>query len=318
MPYVCQYKIYLQKPNGLKKDDNMDTYPFIETKDNLSAQDFFLNYVGKKPIVIKNLTSDWRALSFWGKDYFLSLVGKDEIQVNILNNKEIKKKIYLTDYINSVMGNKSDDLNKNKDLYFYDQPLIAIIPSLQEDLKPFPLAYLESWYRPNWWKNIFLFYTTPGTIIPLHFDHLGTHNLYFHLKGEKKFIITLPDDLKYCYMTGHRSSVNPERPDYKAFPAFKKARTFEILLSPGDVLYLPPFTLHQVLSINSCISFKIDWHTKKSALLWIKKLHKGVSLKSVYYNLLYMIGIFLRVPSKFLYSAYKSSLSRVRILTIMQ
>jgi hypothetical protein len=162
----------------------MVKYPSIEVAEQLSPQDFFLKYVGKKPVILKNFVSQWRAVHFWNKDYFIKQAGNEQIEVNLFDPYGIEKQaktIPLVQYVENILQPRGAPTDHNDGSYFYAMPLTTLLSELTEDLLPFPTSYLESWYRSNWRNNLFFFYTHPGTLIPFHFDGLGTHNLYFNL-----------------------------------------------------------------------------------------------------------------------------------------
>lgn len=292
----------------------MITYPAIEKRTNITPEEFFANYVGKKPVILSGYIKQWPALSLWQKNYFISLAGDKKMNLNILSTAgKQEKEVFLKDYVNSVLGSKAGQITEQQS-YFRDLPLPTILNELKQDMSPFPLAYFPKWYHKDWIKNVFLFYTKAGTTIATHFDKLGTHNTFFHIRGRKKFILILPQDIKYCYMQRYNSCpINPEQPDFDKYPLFKHATPYEAILEPGDMLYLPPFTLHYVHSIDACISTKIDWHTRKSTMGWLARLHPKMGLANIKYNLAFMLGVLGKIPGKYVYPFYRNYLSRLRV-----
>jgi ribosomal protein L16 Arg81 hydroxylase len=286
----------------------MITYPEIETRQDLTPEIFFNEYVGKRPVVIRGLIKNWRAIELWNEDYFLSLAGEEKIRVKVGTINERKSKlVFLRDYIHKLL--KTEHGPDEKDEYLHDVPLPTILDSLRFDMEPFPISYVARWYQYKWWRNLFFFYGKAGSLTPMHFDNLGTHNLFFHVRGRKRFIIIPSSQHKYCYMEKYSwSQVDVEQPNFAKYPLFKKATPTEITLLPGDVLYMPPFTLHQVRSIDLCMSMNMDWHTKESVFLWITKLHKRMRFSRIYYNLVYMFGIIFGIPARYLYPIYSAYL----------
>lgn len=284
------------------------TYPQIESRTELSPLEFHSDFVGKKPVVIRGLIKDWPALHRWNEEYFMSLAGDKQVKVKVGTINERKEKLIpLKSYIqNLIPGNSNSSQKKKEQEYLHDIPLPTLLDPLRHDMNPFPEEFLGKWYRYKWWRNLFFFYGAAGNLTPMHFDNLGTHNLFFHVRGRKRFIIVPPTQHKYCYMHKYSwSQVDPENPDYEKFPLFRNAEPKETLLEPGDVLYLPPFTLHNVRSIDLCMSMNVDWHTKSSCFLWLTKLHKRMRFSRIYYNFVYMLGIVFGIPARQLYPIYK-------------
>ena len=282
-------------------------YKEIQIITNLSPEDFANNFVGKKAVVIKGLIKDWPAIQKWNANYFKEVGKTVDVNVKIGNprNKEYKK-LKLADYVDYV--SRSHIKNSNSiDQYLHDTQLLNLIPTLRTDLEPFVNDYLPKWYTYKWWQYILFFYGKQGATTPMHFDILGAHNLFFHIAGKKKFIIINSQEMKYCYMTGYNhSNINPENIDTTQYPLFSLAEAQEIVLHPGDVLYMPPYTLHYVKSITECISMNIDWHTKDSVLNAIKHSLKHQKFKIVWLNFLCILGLIFNLHSRYIYPLYKS------------
>lgn len=276
-------------------------YPPIERRGDLTPEEFYRDYVEKKPVI---LTGALRcpALSKWSDDYFVDLGGHTLIKAKsgkIADGATVW--LTLAEYIRGLQSPAEESA-----VYLHDFSLLSAIEQLRHDLHPFPLQYLPEWYRYKWWRNLFFFYGRKGSLTPLHFDNLGTHNLFFQVRGRKRFIIVPPSEHAHCYM--HKYSwarVDPESPDFDRHPAFRRAHPSEGIVSPGDVLYMPPFTLHHVRGLDSCISMNIDWHTKSSVLGWLSKLGTGMHWSRAAYNMIYFAGIRLGVPPSVLYPLYR-------------
>ena len=86
----------------------------------------------------------------------------------------------------------------------------------------------------------------------LHFDQYD--NLFVQIKGSKTFRIYDPQQTPalYPYPIHHpldtRSQVDLERPDHAAFPRLATATGVTITLRPGQLLFLPAYWWHEVLT----------------------------------------------------------------------
>lgn len=54
-----------------------------------------------------------------------------------------------------------------------------------------------------------------------------------------------------------QSQVTFEDPDYGAFPNFEKLRGYRVTLKPGDLLYIPPYWFHRVVSETFAVSLSV-------------------------------------------------------------
>lgn len=83
----------------------------------------------------------------------------------------------------------------------------------------------------------------------LHFDQYD--NLFVQIAGTKRFRIFEPQQTRslYAYPIHHpldtRAQVDLEHPDYVAFPRLAEAHCVELLLRPGQTLFLPAYWWHE-------------------------------------------------------------------------
>ena len=284
----------------------------VEQRCNLSGEEFFSEYVHKKPVLIKGATIKWRAITLWDDDYICSSASELKVQAQYnVTNRLTNQKLTLGEYLNLLKSPK----NLEEVPYIYNIPLLTKVSNLVNDITPFPTYYISKWYRDNWWLYTLFFYGQRNTLSPLHFDGMGTHNTFFQVQGTKQFIIVSSENRKNCYCTPRTypwSPVDPENPDLNKFPKFKNVRLYEAIVEAGDILYMPPLTLHKVRSLERSISFNIDWHTRKSVLTSFRLLKEGMYYNYsnyIYYNLLIAIGLIFNIPSKFLYPLYQKYLN---------
>ncbi|SDH71606.1 Cupin-like domain-containing protein [Pedobacter terrae] len=289
----------------------------IDTVDRLSQSEFYTNYVQlKKPVLIKKMTQDWPAIKIWDMDYFRKLGKNLKITTktaDIVNGTKISSS--LADYVDLLeVHEKSYEagIATQKPPYLHDIPLFNMLPELIADLGTFPIELFPKWYHKNWNNYIQFFMGGSGSLTPLHFDTLLTNNLFFQVKGEKKFILIKESDKENCYIEGWRwSKFDPSNPDYEKFSKTKGMELYEVDLGPGDILFIPSGMLHQVHGLSYSISFNIDWHTSKTAFRGILSGFKGAPRRNVYYNLLIYLGLKMRIPSKYILPYYKSYLNYV-------
>jgi ribosomal protein L16 Arg81 hydroxylase len=93
-----------------------------------------------------------------------------------------------------------------------------------------------------------------GVIAENHFD--GSRNSIVVLGGSRRYILAHPDqcDLLALYPKGHpsarHSAVDWSRPNMEEFPEFDQAKANEVVLTPGQVLYLPTEWFHYIISLE--------------------------------------------------------------------
>jgi lysine-specific demethylase 8 len=74
----------------------------------------------------------------------------------------------------------------------------------------------------------------------LHYDAMD--NLFVQIDGQKHVMVAAPEDSRALYPfpdTPTKSRVDPERPDFAAFPRVSRARFLTATLEAGDMLFIP-------------------------------------------------------------------------------
>lgn len=288
----------------------------VQRVNGLSSESFHRDFVNRgRPVVISGLMSQWRALHKWDEDYFNSIPGNVKINAKVGDVSRGELKPYLLgDYVKMITDHEAqinNGLTPPNPPYLHDVPLFHLVPALRKDIEPFPLHLFPKWYWNNFQNYIQFFMGYTGSLTPLHFDTLCTHNLFFQVAGRKRFILIEPEAKNLCYMEGWRwSKFNPSAPDFNKFPKAVGLKPMVAELGPGDTLYIPSGMLHQVHGLSYSISFNIDWHTKKSALTGMLSFLKGAPAMNGIYNSLIFSGL-MGIPSKYIFPHYKSYLNYV-------
>ena len=105
-----------------------------------------------------------------------------------------------------------------------------------------------------------------GTVSPTHTD--PTHNLLTQVFGKKYVRVWAPEHTDAMYASTDLKERNVSRvdPDFDcarelrtAFPKFLNAPFQDVVLEPGDALYLPPKWWHYVQSLTSSFSVSFWW-----------------------------------------------------------
>ncbi|MEH1820703.1 MAG: cupin-like domain-containing protein [Nostoc sp.] len=286
----------------------------IERRYKLSSNEFNSNYVDcEKPVIISGAIKSWNSFDKWSLEYLKDLSPALNIYAKKFSNKKIELcRLTMQEYVNLINNYEKNDQKTDSPPYCHDLPLFSLIPSLIKDVQPFPLDYLPKWYRYKWWRYCQFFIGASNSLTPLHFDCLLTNNIFFQLVGRKQFTILLPRDAKNCYRKGWRwFLVDPENPDFNKYPEYRNAKPIKFIVNPGDIVYMPPGTLHHVRSLDMSISFNIDWHTQKSSLRALAAMTKGMPVQNCYYNFLLTMGLVLKVPPQIIFKFYKSYLNYV-------
>ena len=96
-----------------------------------------------------------------------------------------------------------------------------------------------------------------GTVTPLHADY--DDNLFVQIWGSKRIFLAPPHHDEFLYPVEANallfgSPFDPEAPDFERFPMARQAALLELVVEPGDMLYVPAGWYHQVRSLSFSLS----------------------------------------------------------------
>jgi lysine-specific demethylase 8/hypoxia-inducible factor 1-alpha inhibitor (HIF hydroxylase) len=218
------------------------------------------------PVVLRQGVSEPE----WNLDYLESKIGQhkflcrfygserktlDKRQWKTIGSGISAKSLSFSEYADLVRSGQAHQ----EDIYLAKCPLVetplSASPSLQGLGQKFNL--LKGMTDFNLWAG------AGGHTESLHYDTFdGT---LIQLTGQKRVVLFPPSQLSNLYpfpLLGHLhhglklrswfSQVYPDNPDFETFPGLKEAfkHRYEVILNPGDVLYLPVGWWHEVSALG--------------------------------------------------------------------
>ena len=175
-----------------------------------------------------------------------------------------------------------------------------------DDIQPFTelLALNPQRSSVNVWMG------QPHVIAHCHYD--GYHNFFAQLYGSKKFTLFQPDNWPglYPYPFLHPSHAQTQvnlsnTLDIDSFPLAESVRALEVVLQPGDLLYMPPLWFHLVESMDVSISvnvwtdshqtavmeevFSLPLPTESNGSQWNSKQQKAIATSVMIHTLLHNV-----------------------------
>jgi len=112
-------------------------------------------------------------------------------------------------------------------------------------------TYFDKMGPPRFWLG------PAGTVTPLHCDY--DDNIFAQIWGTKRIFLAPPHHDEFLYPNEANailfgSPFDPEAPDYEKFPLARQAATVEVIVNPGDMLYVPAGWYHQVRALTFSLS----------------------------------------------------------------
>ena len=237
--------------------------PSIET---VSKKDFIHQYKKpQKPIVIKQLTSEWPARDKWDIEYLKKVAGDNVVplydSIPSVNRKHqhapattMKMKCYL-----DLLYQGEKDLR----LFFYN--ILAEAPQLTEDFT-YPNIGLKFFKRLP-----VLFCAGKGAKVQMHYDIDLADLMLCHFGGKKRVYLFPPEQTKHLYRVPFSFSslfdIDYENPDFEKYPALKYLKGGLAELHHGDALYIPSGYWHYVVYDDISFSMSLRAFPRKPKAL---------------------------------------------------
>lgn len=222
-----------------------------------SRQQFLDEYYAvNRPVVIQGAMDNWPAMKRWTADQLKARFGDRVVQVQAnrdkdaayeINQEKLKKEMTFGEFVDITESAgqtnnwymTANNSGKNK----------ATLRELWDDIILFP-EYLSDSDPTN---RGFFWFGPAGTVTPLHHDL--TNNFMAQVRGRKLVRLIAPYELANLYNTRHcYSAVDLDHVDEERFPQFKDVRVIDVVIAPGDLLFLPVGWWHYVRGLDISIT----------------------------------------------------------------
>lgn len=228
----------------------------------ITKRDFIQQYLKpQKPVVVEQLTKDWKAFEKWHLAYIDEVAGAKTVPLYDDRPVDYKEgfnephaKMKMSAYIRLLESEPT-----NYRIFLYN--LMKEVPSLQEDFQWPDLGLRLIKQLPM------LFFGGENSKVFMHFDIDYSNIFHFHFHGEKQCIIFPPNQSKYMYKVPYslisREDINFDDPDYEKWPALKQAKGYIANLKHGEMLYMPEGYWHYMKYITPGFSMSLRALPKK-------------------------------------------------------
>ncbi|PNW29549.1 cupin-like domain-containing protein [Formosa algae] len=232
---------------------NLQDIPRVKT---ITKEEFITHYFKpQKPVVIEHFIDDWPAYSKWNLEYIKSVAGDKTVPLyddRPVNHKdgfnEPHSKMKMADYI--------DLLKREPTKYrIFLWNILKEVPQLQNDFTfpDFGIRLMK--------KLPMLFFGGTDSYTFMHYDIDLANIFHFHFEGKKEIILFDQKQNKFLYKVPYalitREDIDFHNPDFKQWPALKKANGYKTILNHGEVLYMPEGYWHYMRYITPGFSMSL-------------------------------------------------------------
>jgi hypothetical protein len=248
----------------------------IERVKTITKEDFLKNYFKpQKPVVIERFIEDWPAFKKWDLDYMAEVAG--DVMVPLYDNRPVSHKDGFNEPHTKMKMRDYMELLKTEPTKYriFLWNILKEVPQLQKD-----------YYYPDFGLKLIkglpmLFFGGKDSYTFMHYDIDLANIFHFHFHGKKEVILFDQKQNDYLYKIPHslitREDIDFHNPDFKKWPALKKAEGFTTHLEHGNVLYMPEGYWHYMRYITPGFSMSLRAIPRSS-----KNLAKAV------YNIAFM------------------------------
>ena len=230
-----------------------------------------------KPVVLRNaVPSKWGAIRKWNMTYLSEKLGETLTDVkHTINGERLTydpdRRVPMSNFSSvhfnlpyTVKNMSSKEffravVDDSENGYYY---FTGMVDQLKPDVSPHNQLFVSEEDLDEFKQ--FLWVSSPGMITHTHFDQ--DYNFFIQIHGEKEFTLWSPPEHVHMHVfprihpMWHKSRVNINHLDPEVFPHYRKARALTAKLHPGDLLYVPPYTWHRVVSTTHSISLSTYSH----------------------------------------------------------
>jgi Cupin-like domain len=223
----------------------------------------------KQPVVLTQIVPKWKAFTRWTPEYLVKSFGEQRVSVYaaplaepFFDGNNATASVTLSSLFERVQATGPVD---GVVQYLWSTNWDAK-KSLHEDVRFPNSAASRALDGPG--SGILI--GERGTITGLHYDYW--HGFLAQIRGRKRVLLFPPEESKNLYvaMSPARMTHLPIRSlsaDKGRFPKIQKAAHVELVLEPGQVLYIPPFWFHEVEALEGCISMAFRYKPSPSEFL---------------------------------------------------
>ena len=262
-------------PNHIPHVAPLCTVPLTEIDDSMVNERLFYSLTANKtrPLVIRGLIKNCNAVKKWNANYFTTNYGETNL-LTLARGKHFDKQNAYTSFTHkidckymSIKESLKNMMNESKESFYINNVTEIFMhhPNLISDLNIDCLKKIDDSIDENSWYKVNMFMGGPETGSSLHCAVGG--NFFFNIYGKKKWILIDPCYSKYLRSTPSEQfgfaisgyDIEDNRQVAKLNDVIPK---YEVILEPGDMLYIPPWWWHYVHNeTNFTIGCAVRDHT---------------------------------------------------------
>lgn len=231
----------------------------IPRKTGVSADEFLeAHYAANRPVVLAGEMAGWPALERWTPDYLRRAVGSAQVEVQTRRAADPDFERRMEAHTERLPFEAFIDLisrpGAGNDAYltaYNSARNAAALACLEQDLGFIDKLLVRDGAQPHGMPWI----GPAGSFTPLHHDL--TNNLLLQIQGRKRLLLVAPSETPRLYNDHHvysriRDLAEPGL--VERFPAVEGLNVHQVILGPGEALFIPLGWWHQVTALDFSVT----------------------------------------------------------------
>lgn len=226
-------------------------------------------YATNQPVILEDVAADWPAMRLWDPAYLREVLGDEPVEIMAdrdaddryeVNSVAHKRTVPFSTYVDGVLSTRGNDayLVANNRL-LERQAARPLWNDITIDTR-----YLYADPPPG---TVFLWFGPAGTVTPLHHDIANI--LFTQVHGRKRVTLISPLQSQYLYNdVAVYSSVDLKAPDLEKFPKFARVQPVDVVVEPGQTLFIPVGWWHYVESLDTSITLSFTNFRLPNSFQW--------------------------------------------------
>jgi hypothetical protein len=251
--------------------------PVFDIENNTAWSGF-----GGTPCIIEGIASKWPALSRWTPDELKSRCGNEIVNAFMTDEsfagtvlQQVNRTVQssFAEIITKIFGGAGSEAGVS--YYLRVEPDTSVYNEMAKD---FDIPEIGRPFNPTWtgiWMG------ERGNATPFHHD--WWHGLLAQISGTKRFTLVHPFDAPRL-QSGWPAESRYDLRNIEVLPAgapelMDLEQCYEGVLKPGDLLYVPPYWWHQVVTLddgNISIPIRFDTTQSPDVSLFQLSQHSGL------------------------------------------
>jgi ribosomal protein L16 Arg81 hydroxylase len=221
----------------------------------------------QRPLVIRGRMENWAARD-WTPESIVRVTGNPPVDLLVLKDGYFH--IDATVGIRTTSLRLGEYLDRIRDT---DRPAYYLRTNVEAAFEPLRRDFeVPEYCLRSLGMKICFWMGARGNTSDIHFDM--NHNISAQIRGRRRVALFAPEDSANLYpfphpVRWHHSQVHLEDYDEVRFPKFRRAKRYDLVMEPGEMLFIPRGWWHRFEALEPSMALSFFWVAPSHALSFL-------------------------------------------------